>query len=143
MKDTKEFEEILSNSRGRVARFREEYAFLSNFHKCKIKDYEGNVFTSAEALFQSYKTTDPKERAKRRRRRCLTWLCILLILGLVFGILWYKNKLGCIGLARYEEQPVVEQVEEVPAEELPEVPAPEEEAVVDTAEPVAESEPEA
>lgn len=64
MKDTKEFEEFLSNSRGRVARFREEYAFLSNFHKCKIKDYEGNVFTSAEAMFQSYKTTDPKERAK-------------------------------------------------------------------------------
>ena len=50
---------------------------------------------------------DPKERAKRRRRRCLTWLCILLILGLVFGILWYKNKLGCIGLARFEE-PVAE-----------------------------------
>lgn len=64
MNDTKKIEELLSNSRGCVARFRDEYAFLSNFHKCKIKDYEGNEFTSAEAMFQSYKTTDPKIRAK-------------------------------------------------------------------------------
>ena len=59
-------------------------------------------------------SVDPKERAKRRRRRLCRWCCLILILALVFGILWYKNKLGCIGLARYEE-PVVEQVEE-PAE---------------------------
>ena len=64
MNDTKQIEELLSNSRGCVNRFRDEYAFLSNFHKCKIRDYEGNEFTSAEAMFQSYKTTDPKIRAK-------------------------------------------------------------------------------
>lgn len=64
MDDTKKIEELLSNSRGCVNRFRDEYAFLSNFHKCKIRDYEGNEFTSAEAMFQSYKTTDPEIRAK-------------------------------------------------------------------------------
>ena len=72
----------------------------------------GKTLTSLAQL-PKLTAVDPKERAKRRRRRCLTWLCILLILGLVFGILWYKNKLGCIGLARYEE-PVAEAV--IPSE---------------------------
>ena len=67
MKDTKAFEELLANSRGCVNHFRDEYKFLSNFYtdpRLVIKDYEGNEFKSAEAMFQSYKTTDPKERAK-------------------------------------------------------------------------------
>lgn len=95
---------------------------------------------SLTSLAQLPKLTavDPKERAKRRRRRCLTWLCILLILGLVFGILWYKNKLGCIGLARYEE-PVVEQVEEISEGTEDETPSLEE-AAEEQAEPEAEPE---
>ena len=68
----------------------------------------------------------------------MTWLCILLILGLVFGILWYKNKLGCIGLARYEE-PVVEQVEEISEGTEDETPSLEE-AAEEQAEPEAEPE---
>lgn len=58
--------ESLTNCRGLVCKFRDEYAFLSNFYDKDviISDFEGNKFTSAEAMFQSYKTTDPKERAK-------------------------------------------------------------------------------
>lgn len=64
MNDTEKVKELLSNSRGCVHHFTNEYAFLSNFYECKIKDYEGNEFNSAEAMFQSYKTTDPKIREK-------------------------------------------------------------------------------
>lgn len=58
--------ESLTNCRGLVCKFRDEYAFLSNFYNkdVTINDFEGNKFTSSEAMFQSYKTTDPKERAK-------------------------------------------------------------------------------
>lgn len=44
-------------------RFREEYAFLSNFAPCKLK-VNGLCFTSVEAAFQSFKTLDPNVRAK-------------------------------------------------------------------------------
>lgn len=64
MNESTRIDEVLTNRRGEVRRFRDDYAFLSNFAKCQIRDFEGNVFTSAEAMFQSYKTTDPKERAK-------------------------------------------------------------------------------
>lgn len=52
------------NEPGKIMFFRGEYDFLSNFHPCKITDFEGNVFQCAEAMFQSYKTTDPEERKK-------------------------------------------------------------------------------
>lgn len=55
---------MAENTKGQIVSFRDEYGFLSNFHECTIKDYEGNVFSSAEAMFQSYKTTDPELRKK-------------------------------------------------------------------------------
>jgi ribA/ribD-fused uncharacterized protein len=48
-----------------IRAFTNEYAFLSTGAVCEpISDFEGNHFTSAEAMYQSYKTTDPKEREK-------------------------------------------------------------------------------
>lgn len=52
------------NQKGRICFFRGKYDFLSNFKECRIIDFEGNEFTSAEAMFQSYKTIDPEERKK-------------------------------------------------------------------------------
>lgn len=55
---------LLENMPGAIRQFKlgTEYHFLSNDYQCKIEDYEGNVFTNAEAMFQSYKTRDPKIR---------------------------------------------------------------------------------
>lgn len=44
-------------------KFRNEYAFLSNFAPCKLK-INGLCFTSVEAAFQSFKSLDPNVRAK-------------------------------------------------------------------------------
>ena len=69
----------------------------------------GKTLTSL-AKYPKLTAVDPKARKQARRRRICRIFCLLLILGIVFGALWYKNKLGCIGLARFEE-PVAEQVE--------------------------------
>lgn len=41
--------------------FKDEYAFLSNFHPCRL-DYDGLSFTSVESAFQAAKTTDIETR---------------------------------------------------------------------------------
>ena len=54
---------LLENVTGAIRSFLiGPYHFLSNDYLCKIEDYEGNTFTNAEAMFQSYKTRDPKIR---------------------------------------------------------------------------------
>lgn len=45
--------------------FRGDYAFLSNFHKCKI-EFEGYIYPTVEHAFQAAKTFDKEEREKIR-----------------------------------------------------------------------------
>ena len=58
----KESHPLFKEVKGAIRNFTGEYAFLSNDYPCKIVDYEGNTFTSAEAMFQSYKTRLPESR---------------------------------------------------------------------------------
>lgn len=58
----KELNPLFKEVKGAIRNFTGEYAFLSNDYPCKIVDYEGNTFTSAEAMFQSYKTRLPESR---------------------------------------------------------------------------------
>lgn len=44
-----------------IIHFEGDYRFLSNFWPCSI-EYEGAVYKSVEAAYQSAKTLDPKER---------------------------------------------------------------------------------
>lgn len=64
VKDAPDYEKLFADNVGVIRKFRGTHAFLSNFYECEIDDNEGNVFKSAEAMFQSYKTTDPEERKK-------------------------------------------------------------------------------
>lgn len=50
-----------------IISFRGEYAFLSNFHPCKIVMY-GMEFPSVEHAYQASKSFDPVERDVIRRR---------------------------------------------------------------------------
>jgi len=90
----------------------------------------GKTLTSL-AKYPKLTAVDPRERRKARCRRIRRIFLLLVVLGLVFGWLWYKNKLGCIGLARFEEQPVAEQVEAAP--EAPEAEVPDETVPEDAA----------
>ena len=62
--DSPNYEELFACNVGVIRRFTGDHEFLSNFYECEIDDNEGNVFKNAEAMFQSYKTTDPEERKK-------------------------------------------------------------------------------
>ena len=88
----------------------------------------GKTLTSL-AQYPKLRAVDPKERARARRRRFFWCLGILIALAVAFGTLWYNNKLGCIGLARYEEAPV----EEVVATEVAEAEEPVAEAEAEVA----------
>ena len=44
-----------------ITQFKNDYHFLSNFHRCDIV-YQGDVYPSSEHLYQAMKTTIPKER---------------------------------------------------------------------------------
>lgn len=46
----------------RIDRFRDEYAFLSNFYSCPVV-VDGQAYQNAEAAFQAQKCSDPKEKA--------------------------------------------------------------------------------
>ena len=46
-----------------IARFREEYEFLSNFCEVPVT-FEGLTYGSSEAAFQAQKSSDPSEREK-------------------------------------------------------------------------------
>ncbi|MBR0278952.1 MAG: NADAR family protein [Synergistaceae bacterium] len=46
-----------------IARFREEYEFLSNFYEVPVT-FEGLTYGSSEAAFQAQKSSDPSEREK-------------------------------------------------------------------------------
>lgn len=46
-----------------IRRFRDEYAFLSNFFECDI-EYHGIHYNTAEAAFQAQKCKDPQEQLK-------------------------------------------------------------------------------
>ena len=62
--DSPDYEKLFACNVGVIRQFKGDHAFLSNFYECEIDDNEGNVFKNAEAMFQSYKTTDPEERKK-------------------------------------------------------------------------------
>lgn len=46
-----------------IDQFTGEYAFLSNFHPCRVSSF-GLTYPSVEAAFQAAKCADPKERAQ-------------------------------------------------------------------------------
>ncbi len=51
-----------------ISRFRGEYAFLSNFHPCKV-EFDLYTYPSAEHAFQAAKTTNLKERIRIREAK--------------------------------------------------------------------------
>lgn len=50
-------------SREIIDRFAGPYAFLSNFHPCRVTFY-GMTFSSVEAAFQAAKCANPRDRAQ-------------------------------------------------------------------------------
>ena len=48
-----------------ITLFRGDYAFLSNFQKCRV-EFEGDVYSTVEHAFQAAKTFDKEEREKIR-----------------------------------------------------------------------------
>jgi nicotinate (nicotinamide) nucleotide adenylyltransferase len=53
--------EVLTEYNNRIAKFREEFSFLSNFYPCDVS-YNKITYKNAEAAFQAQKTLDPDER---------------------------------------------------------------------------------
>ena len=53
----------------RIANFRGDYSFLSNFHACSV-EYQGVVYPSAEHAYQAAKSEDPEYRM--RIAMCMT-----------------------------------------------------------------------
>lgn len=51
-----------------ICQFTDQYAFLSNFHPCRIF-YENDWYPSVEHAFQAAKTTNPEERRRIREAK--------------------------------------------------------------------------
>ena len=47
----------------KITLFRGDYAFLSNFQKCKV-EFDGEIYPTVEHAFQAAKTFDKEERKK-------------------------------------------------------------------------------